>query len=92
LTIEIREAFVRLIRELSELEVFDEKSLEPVFRKIAADLGIKLGKLAQPVRIALTGAAISPGLFEIIDVLGKKTVLKRLGKGLEFIDRQQDRQ
>lgn len=92
LTIEIREAFVRLIRELSELELFDEESLEPVFRKIAADLGIKLGKLAQPVRVALTGGTISPGLFEIIDVLGKKTVLKRLGKGLEFIDRQLDPQ
>jgi glutamyl-tRNA synthetase len=91
LTPEIREAFVRLIRELTELEVFDDKSLEPVFRKIAADLGIKLGKLAQPVRVALTGGTISPGLFEIIDVLGKQTVLERLGKGLEYIERQKDR-
>jgi glutamyl-tRNA synthetase len=92
LSLEIREAFVRLIRELSELEVFDEKSLEPVFRKIAADLGIKLGKLAQPVRVALTGGTISPGLFEIIDVLGKQAVLERLGKGLEYIERQQEGQ
>jgi glutamyl-tRNA synthetase len=77
---------------LSGLEIFDEKSLEPVFRKIAADLGIKLGKLAQPVRVALTGGTVSPGLFEIIDVLGKKTVLDRLGKALEYIDRGQERQ
>jgi glutamyl-tRNA synthetase len=88
LTPEIRDALDRLVRELSGLEVFDEKSLEPVFRKIAADLGIKLGKLAQPVRVALTGSAISPGLFEIIDVLGKQTVLDRLKKGLEYIERQ----
>ena len=33
---------------------------------------MKLGKIAQPVRVALTGGTISPGLFEIIDVLGKK--------------------
>ena len=87
LTPETREAFVRLISELSGLEVFDEASLERVFRKIAADLGMKLGKIAQPVRVALTGATISPGLFEIIDVLGKETVLKRLRKGLEYIRR-----
>ncbi len=92
LTVEIREALVLLIRELSELEVFDEKSLEPVFRKIAAALGIKLGKLAQPVRVALTGGTISPGLFEIIEVLGKQTVLERLEKALEHIEGQQESQ
>jgi len=85
LTPEVRECFVRLISELSGLEVFDEKSLEPVFRKIAADLAMKLGKIAQPVRVALTGSTISPGLFEIIEVLGKQTVLKRLRKALEYI-------
>ena len=88
LTPETREAFVRLISELSGLEVFDEASLERVFRKIAADLGMKLGWIAQPVRVALTGATISPGLFEIIDVLGKETVLERLRKGLEYIGEQ----
>ncbi len=86
LTSEVREAFVRLISELPSLEVFDEKSLEPVFRKIAADLGMKLGKIAQPVRVALTGGTISPGLFEIIGVLGKETVLTRLRKALEYIE------
>jgi len=91
LTPEVREVFVRLISELSELEIFDEKSLETVFRKIAQDLAMKLGKAAQPVRVALTGATISPGLFEIIDVLGKETVLKRLRKGLEYIRGEEKR-
>ncbi len=91
LTPEMREVFVRLISELSELEIFDEKSLETVFRKIAQDLAMKLGKAAQPIRVALTGATISPGLFEIIDVLGKETVLKRLRKGLEYIRGEEKR-
>ncbi|MGA2025983.1 MAG: glutamate--tRNA ligase [Syntrophobacteraceae bacterium] len=91
LTPEMREVFVRLISELSELDIFDEKGLETVFRKIAQDLAMKLGKAAQPVRVALTGATISPGLFEIIDVLGKKTVLERLRKGLEYIQGEQKR-
>jgi glutamyl-tRNA synthetase len=85
LTPEVREVFVRLISELSELEIFDEKGLETIFRKIAQDLAMKLGKAAQPVRVALTGATISPGLFEIIEVLGKETVLERLRKALEYI-------
>ncbi len=85
LSVEMREAFVRLISELNELDVFDEKRLEPVFRKIAEDLGMKLGKIAQPVRVALTGGTKSPGLFEIIELLGKQTVLERLQKGLKYI-------
>ena len=97
LTLEMREVFVWLISELSELDIFDEKGLETVFRKIAQDLAmklgkaaqpVKLGKVAQPVRVALTGATISPGLFEIIEVLGKQTVLERLRKGLEYIQGQ----
>jgi glutamyl-tRNA synthetase len=40
--------------------------------------GLKLGKIAQPVRVALTGKTVSPGIFEIIEVLGKKRVISRL--------------
>jgi glutamyl-tRNA synthetase len=87
LNIEIREAFVRLISKLRELDVFDEKTLEPVFRKIAEDLGMKLGKIAQPIRVALTGGTKSPGLFEIMELLGKQTVLERLQKGLTYIQK-----
>jgi len=86
LTADIAGALGRLIFEMSELEPFDEKGLEPVFRNIAADLGVKLGKIAQPVRVALTGTTKSPGLFEIIELLGKQTVLKRLQKGLKHIE------
>jgi len=85
LTGEIREAFEGLISDLHELDHFDEKTLEPVFRKIAEDSGMKLGKIAQPVRVALTGETKSPGLFEIMEVLGKQTVLERLQKGLTYI-------
>jgi glutamyl-tRNA synthetase len=43
--------------------------------------------VAQPVRVALTGKTVSPGLFEVIDVLGKESVLTRLREALEFIAR-----
>ncbi|MBP8644793.1 MAG: glutamate--tRNA ligase [Syntrophobacteraceae bacterium] len=83
----MEQPFERLISALESLESFDEKSIEGVFRTVAEDLGLKLGNLAQPVRVALTGTTVSPGLFEIIDVLGKTTVLHRLRAALEIIRR-----
>ena len=52
-------------------------------------MGLKLGKIAQPVRVALTGSTVSPGLFEIIDVLGKETVLERLRGALKVMSGEQ---
>lgn len=79
------EAMEELTKNLEKLDAFDEKNLEAAFREISEHLGIKLGKIAQPVRVALTGKTISPGLFEIIDVLGKERTLKRLRKALDYI-------
>jgi glutamyl-tRNA synthetase len=44
---------------------------------------MKMGQLAQPVRVALTGRTASPGLFEVMEVLGRDRTLFRLQKGLE---------
>ncbi len=78
LTAEMVPVFSRLISELSALATFDEETLEPVFRNTAQELKVKLGKIAQPVRVALTGGTKSPGLFEIMEVLGKDAVIERL--------------
>jgi glutamyl-tRNA synthetase len=85
LTPEMREPFAELLTALEQLDSFDEKNLEAAFHGVVGKLGLKLGKVAQPVRVALTGKTVSPGLFEVIDALGKETVLKRLREGLEFI-------
>jgi len=47
--------------------------------------GLKLGKIAQPVRVALTGRTASPGIFEIIEIIGKDRVLTRLKQAVVFI-------
>ena len=87
LTSAIKEAFFKLISAMGNLETFDEANLERIFRQIVVDeMGMKLGKIAQPVRVALTGMTASPGLFEVIDVLGKDTVLKRMKTALEYIE------
>lgn len=85
LTSDMIEPFERLISEFEKLEVFSEATLEPIFRSVMAELNMKLGKIAQPVRVSLTGTSVSPGIFEIIDVLGKPAVLKRMRKGMEYM-------
>jgi len=74
-----------LIILLESLEKFDEKSLEDVFLKAMEQTGQKLGKIAQPVRVALTGKTVSPGIFEILNVLGKEKSLDRLKQAVSFI-------
>ncbi|MDF1593613.1 MAG: glutamate--tRNA ligase [Desulfobacterales bacterium] len=80
-----REPLSLLIDRLAELERFDEKALEGVFVAVMERTGLKLGKIAQPVRVALTGKTASPGIFEIIAVLGKERVVSRLKKAVQFI-------
>jgi len=74
-----------LADKLAALELFSEKALEDVFRAVMEETGLKLGKIAQPVRVALTGRTASPGIFEIIEILGREKVLKRLAKAIEFM-------
>lgn len=82
---EIKPLLQRVLEDLKELPL-DEKKLEEYFRDLAEKSGVKLKKIAQAVRIALTGKTVSPGLFEIMKVLGKEKVRKRLKKALEFIE------
>jgi glutamyl-tRNA synthetase len=75
-----------LVESLELIQLFDEKSLENVFIKIMEATGLKLGKIAQPVRLALTGKTVSPGIFEILGVLGKEKSLERLKRAVSFIE------
>ena len=78
---------LRLLTEkLESLGNYTEKSLENVFMSVMDQTGLKLGKIAQPVRVALTGKTASPGIFEIIAILGPDRVIPRLKKAIQFID------
>jgi len=69
----------RVSELVGKLDPVTEDALEEGFRKLADELtGGKLGKVAQPVRLALTGATFSPSLFLIISILGREETLKRL--------------
>jgi len=74
-----------IIGQLSLLDSFDEPALKSCFTSILEESGLKFGKIAQPVRLALTGKTVSPGIFEMIEVLGKEETLARLKRALDFI-------
>jgi glutamyl-tRNA synthetase len=82
----VLEPLKELRERLTALEEFSEKSLEMVFIALMEAYQIKLGKIAQPVRVALTGTSVSPGIFEIIMVLGKQRVLSRLQAAIGYIE------
>lgn len=72
---------------MAGLAEFDEKSLEDIFKQVMEDAGLGFGKVAQPVRVALTGKTVSPGIFEMILALGKEKVISRLYGAIQFIEK-----
>ena len=66
---------------------FSKQEWEESFKQLVEEEGIKMGQLAQPVRVALTGRTASPGLFEVMEVLGRDRTLRRLRLGIEQASR-----
>jgi glutamyl-tRNA synthetase len=75
---EILPALEKLQHALAELGDWSDEAIHQVIHEVAAALDLKLGKLAQPVRVALTGGTVSPPINSTMRVLGKEKVLKRL--------------
>jgi glutamyl-tRNA synthetase len=80
------EALQLLIDQFEKQEDFSEKNLETAFQAVMEQTGLKLGKIAQPVRVALTGKTASPGIFEVTAILGKDKVISRLQNAIRFIE------
>ena len=64
---------------LENVEAWSAASAEAALRAFAEENNLKLGAVAQPLRAALTGRSTSPGIFEVLDVLGRQESLGRLG-------------
>jgi glutamyl-tRNA synthetase len=63
---------------LGRLADWDIPSLEAAIREVAEGSGLKLGKVAQPLRAALTGRTTSPGIFDVLALLGRDESLARI--------------
>ncbi len=63
---------------ISQIDTFDKKTLEDSLRALTEKLGVGFSKLAQPMRVAITGKSVSAGIFETMELLGKERTLSRL--------------
>jgi glutamyl-tRNA synthetase len=63
---------------LDALDRWDTESTESAVRQVAEDAGVKLGQVAQPLRVALTGRKTSPGIFDVLVLLGREESLGRI--------------
>ncbi|HYC51521.1 MAG TPA: glutamate--tRNA ligase, partial [Gemmatimonadaceae bacterium] len=72
---------------LAQVEAWTAPSLEEELRQLAESMGVSAGKLFQPMRVALTGMSASPGIFEVLMLLGKERSLERLDAAVSFLNR-----
>lgn len=78
---------LRYCREqLAALPDFTLASTEKCYNDIAAAKGLGLGKVIQPSRLALTGRTVSPGMFDVMTLLGREKTLARLDAAIKFIE------
>ena len=85
LTPENRPLLEKIAAAVDGLTDFTQESLEKAFQAILDDTGLKFGKIAQPLRVAITGRTESPGIFETMIVLGRSAVSRRLAAALSRI-------
>jgi glutamyl-tRNA synthetase len=86
----VLEAMQFLLSQFETLESFSEENLETAFKAVMDQTGLKLGKIAQPVRVALTGRTASPGIFEVAAIIGKDKVISRLQKAIRYIEDREE--
>jgi glutamyl-tRNA synthetase len=71
----VREAF-------NALEKFDAAKIEETLKTTAAKLGVKVGAIVHPTRLAVTGSTVGPSLYHLLEVLGREKVLSRIDRAL----------
>ena len=80
-----REALQRVRQELDDLQDWTPQTLHDAVQTVAAELELKLGKVAQPLRVAVSGRAASPGIDVTLHLVGREACLRRIEKALDYI-------
>ncbi len=78
-----------LIAGLSALTVWEREAIGGVFHGVAERLGVKMGKIAQPARVAVTGRTVSPGIYETLELMGRQTTLQRMQAAVDTVTEEQ---
>jgi len=84
LTQESASALTAVEEKLSALTDWSAAAIHEVVNEVAANLGLGLGKVAQPIRVAVSGTSVSPPIDVTLEVLGRQEVLKRLAAAIAF--------
>ena len=85
LTAETRPVLEEIRAGVAALPALETAALEKLFHGAAEKRGVGLGKVAQPVRVALTGGTASPGMYDGVQILGKDEALRRLDAAIGAI-------
>ncbi len=85
LTPDLRGVISEVLDLTRGLASFGHQDLEAAFERLCAEKEMKFKTVAQPLRVILTGKKASPGLFELMEVLGRERVTRRLERGLEYL-------
>lgn len=85
LTPDKAEVLKALINKLENLDDFSVEGVEARFQDLLDETGLKLGKVGPTVRVALTGGTVSPGIFDVVAILGKERVISRLQQALNSL-------
>ncbi len=85
---ELLKGFYKELNVSDGSEFQSVEKLESILRAFAVSMDVSAAKVIHPLRLALTGSTASPGIFEMLYVLGKDTVLRRIENALNFINQQ----
>src|SRR5690606_708138 len=83
---EARAPLMRLRERLAALADWDRESLQKTLEEVAAEAGLKIGKIAQPLRVAVTGGPVSPAIDVTLELLGRERTLARLDRAFACMD------
>lgn len=83
---EQKELFNIILEKIGGCDPFNEEQLEVIFKEIMETTELKFGKIAQPLRVALTGGVPSPGIYQVLQVLGRERSLQRIEQAVRAIE------
>ena len=86
LTPAIAPSLKKFAERLTTVDNLSKEILDPVIKGVLEEDNLKMGKFAQPLRVALTGRTFSPGIHEVIQLLGKERTIQRIKEALKFVE------
>jgi glutamyl-tRNA synthetase len=74
-----------LLERLANLESWDTISIHAVIESITEELGVGMGKVGQPLRVAVTGGSFSPPIDQTVELLGRERSITRIRRAIDYI-------